>query len=380
MKTCNTCKISKPISNFNKSKQSKDGYSYYCKECVKEKREKYKNKSNDYQKKYYENNKEKVQERNQKYRKENREKVLSSMRDYYKKNSEEIKEYSKNYYQAKKRLTLDPSYSLEERKREFELTLNTSGGYGKTPYLNRNILTHQPHFYEYEKKLWLDKEVRKYIYSNRKKYIGKDPSELNDREILRAFKISGIHYGFSHFSPFWIKEFIEEYGIKSLYDPCGGWGHRLLGSWDIEYIYNDIDKRTVDGVKKIYEEHRNEKTKKKVFFNKDASEFSPKEEYEAVFTCPPYFNLEEYSDEETSTKKYSSYESWINVWWKGVIENCNPKKYFAFVINEDLKEDMRKIVETKFIFEKEVLLGKKRSHYTTGKKEVLLVFKSKRHI
>ena len=60
-KTCNCCKVEKTTDNFHKNKNYKDGLNYYCKPCMKEKRqasmdkkpEKYK----DYMKTYYQNNK-----------------------------------------------------------------------------------------------------------------------------------------------------------------------------------------------------------------------------------------------------------------------------------------------------------------------------------
>lgn len=374
MKVCNTCKIEKPLNNFNKSKKSKDGYSYYCKDCIKESRKKYKERKLEYQKKYYNKNKEEVQKRNQEYREENRERVLAKMREYYLKNAEEIKAYSKSYYHKKKRYVLNPSYTKEERRAEFLKTLEVKGDYNKTSYSNRNILTFQPHFYETEKNMWQNKEVREYIYNNRMKYLNKKPDKLSDREILRAFKISGIHYGFSHFSPFWIKTFIDEFNIKSIYDPCGGWGHRLIGAWDIDYYYNDIDERTCNGVRKIYEEHRSEDTPQKKFYCEDASEFSPNEVYDAVFTCPPYFDLEKYNYENTSTNKYPTYEDWLNNWWNGVVKSCSPTKYFAFVINGMYKDDMVNVViNNGYELIGERNLGKKKSHYGGMTKEFLVI-------
>lgn len=378
MKTCNTCKLKKDLSSFNKNRNSKDGLSHYCRECEKEKKKIYREKNrerlNKESRENYKKNKEIIKKRNNNYREKNREKVLAQMREYYKENSEKIKEYSRNYYHSKTRNILDPSYSYEERMREFSRTLEVAGGYEKTPYSNRIILTHQPHFFEVEKEMWKDPKVREFIFNNRKKYLGKERDELTDREILRAFKISGLHYGFSHFSPFWIKKFIEDFDVKSIYDPCGGWGHRLLGSWGIDYYYNDIDTRTYNGVVSMYEELKEFGGGNKLFFNEDASEFSPPVSYEAVFTCPPYFKVESYTWKETSTKKYSNYSDWLNVWWRSLINRTNPSKYFAFVISETLKSDMTKIVEEGgFVLIEEFLLGKSKSHYGRSSDEFLVV-------
>lgn len=308
------------------------------------------------------------------YLKEN---SIDLLRISYLENIEEVLSEALGIHFEHSRNNLDPSYSLEERIREFELTLETKGDYMKVPYSNKLVLSYQPHFYEAEKKLWKKSETKEFIFNNRKKYLGKEKDELTDREILRAFKISGIHYGFSHFSPFWIKKFIEDFGVKSIYDPCGGWGHRLLGAWEIDYYYNDIDERTYNGVVGIYEELKNFEGGAKKFFNEDASSFSPDVSYEAVFTCPPYFDTEEYTWENTSVKKYPDYSDWLNVWWRNVVKKTNPSKYFAFVISRDYKDDMTKVVEEEgYRLIGEVILGKSKSHYTSGNNEFLMILET----
>ncbi|MBW2986724.1 very short patch repair endonuclease, partial [Candidatus Woesearchaeota archaeon] len=119
------------------------------------------------------------------------------------------------------------------------------GCFDGIPQQNRIVLMYQPHFYEREKELWKDEKIRKKLIENRCKYLNKSENELTNNELLRGFKISGIVYGYSQFSPLWIKAFIEKYNVTSIYDPCAGWGHRLLGASKIKYIANDIDERTV---------------------------------------------------------------------------------------------------------------------------------------
>jgi predicted transcriptional regulator len=264
----------------------------------------------------------------------------------------------------------------KQLQQEYNYIINNQGSLQRTTNTN-NITTYfQPHFYEKEISLLKDESTFIKIVQNRQHYLNK--KFITPNEIIRGVKISGLHYGYSHHSPFWIKWFIQEYNISSIYDPCGGWGHRLLGSHHITYIYNDIDTNTFEGCKNI---STNFNMMNKTFYNNDASLFTPKETYDAVFTCPPYFNTEQYNTDNTSHKQYSIYNEWLNCWWRKVI-NCSMKqttKYFAFIINSKYKEDMKKICDQEYlIFVNEFPLHNKKSHLNknSNNQEFLVVFKN----
>jgi hypothetical protein len=198
------------------------------------------------------------------------------------------------------------------------------------------------------------------------------PTEATARQLLRGTKISQLASGFSQYSPLWIKAFIEKYGIKSIYDPCMGWGQRNIGAHNIEYIGNDASSETYRGNIEIAKFLGLERT----FYNNDSSEFVPPENYEAVFTCPPYFNTEIYHGDKTSTQVYPKYEDWINIWWDKTVKNClKPSvKYFAFQISKKYAEDMVKICEKNGLkLINTILIGPecaRRSHFTpNGKSE-----------
>jgi len=217
-------------------------------------------------------------------------------------------------------------------------------------HTNKIIVTYQPHFYQQEQALYRKNITRRWVIENLQKYLVRIfESDISDGEILRQFRISRICDGFSQHSPYWIKSFINKYNVNCIYDPTGGWGHRLLGSWKIDYIYNDIDNRTALGTKQIYEDFKNDPiygTKTyKAFYNEDSSTLVPKENYDCVFTCPPYFTTELYIDSKTSTTIYSEYSDWLNVWWKNTVKSSlKPSvKYFAFIINNTYKNDMMNI-------------------------------------
>ena len=103
---------------------------------------------------------------------------------------------------------LDYSYNEDECMKEFIKISSRKGDYQSSCFYNKIPLTHQPHFYALEKAMWKDENVKRSLIVNRCHYLNKREDQLTDREILRGFKISGIHYGFSHFNPFWIKAFI----------------------------------------------------------------------------------------------------------------------------------------------------------------------------
>jgi len=235
---------------------------------------------------------------------------------------------------------LSYAYSKEECIKELKKIQDKPASLNPVTNLNKIVLTYQPHFYETENKLWFDNDddLRSRLVKNRQKHIGKvcDEFTLTDKEMLRSFKISGKHIGFSHFNPTWIKYFIEKYNVKSIYDPCGGWGHRLLGAQDIKYIYNDLDIRTYNGCVNIVNDFN---LTNKTLYNKDSSKFTPSEDYDAVFTCPPYNNVEVYQD-----KTFKSQDDYLN-WWSNTIK-CSVKdgvKYFAYVINHTFLNETKEV-------------------------------------
>ena len=160
---------------------------------------------------------------------------------------------------------------------------------------NRNLIVkffQQDIFYGKEKELWKNPKIREEIVSNRARYLNKSVEDMSVNEILNAFKISGIHYGYSHFNPLWFKWFIVKFGCKAVYDPFGGWGHRLLGSLSLEkYIYNDFSVKIKENVEKMIKYFKIDNVETS---SNDAFGFVPQSDFDSIFTCPPYFNLEEY--------------------------------------------------------------------------------------
>ena len=83
--------------------------------------------------------------------------------------------------------------------------------------------------------------------------------------------------------------------------------------------------RTIKGLKNIRALCASN-DKKYIILYKDSSEYKPKGKYDAVFSCPPYFNTELYLGAKSSTTLYSKYENWLSIWWRKVIQNCKCTK------------------------------------------------------
>ena len=122
-------------------------------------------------------------------------------------------------------------------------------------------------------------------------------------------------------------------GDVIVYDPSSGWGGRILGAMctnrKLHYIGTDPNPDNVgryENVAKFYNTHcvqdnqfwgDREKNTYSVFTNGSEEIYNEPnfKKYEGqvdfVFTSPPYFNREQYSqDENQSFKKFSAYEDW----------------------------------------------------------------------
>lgn len=225
----------------------------------------------------------------------------------------------------------------------------------------------QDTFYAAEKQLWLDSSIRKKLIANRCKYLGKEEDQLDVLDLLDGFKKSGIYYGYSHFNPLWFKWFILKFGCKVCYDPCGGWGHRVLGGLSLEkYIYNDLSQKTKLNVDCMLKKLSIRNT---VTSCNDARSYVPAEDFDSMFTCPPYFNLEKYECGEFKSK--ADFDSFIDSLFN-VFQKKQSCKVFGLVIREDL------LAGHKGYAEKHILTVQRKKHLnSTSNKhdECLFVYK-----
>lgn len=149
-KTCTTCGVDKPLSEYCNDKRGRLGKQAHCKACkaikdkayrdrkgetlLEQKRAYYKANKDvllEKQKAYVEKNKDKVLERKRAYHEKNKEIIHAKKREYYQKNKEHIKAKANAYYAENREHVIERNnkYERERRQRDpiFRLMLNTKG-------------------------------------------------------------------------------------------------------------------------------------------------------------------------------------------------------------------------------------------------------------
>lgn len=258
--------------------------------------------------------------------------------------------------------TMDLEFTEEELRKEYKRYLNSTPSTKLASSHNKLVRFFQQYnLYQNERYLFGDFWTRYRLFRNREKYINVRFDEIDPTIIINGFKIAGIWYGYSMFNPNLAKWFIKNYNLENCtcYDPCGGWGHRLIGiaPYVKKYIYNDLSDNTVEATKAIAEFCGLNNVD---FYNEDGGTFTPEDDYECMFTCPPYYannrNTESYQCDDFSSQE--EYDKFLH----GLYDKYEKKdscKIFGLVIREDmLPEDLKDKVSYSVCISKDC-----RTHY-----------------
>lgn len=190
-------------------------------------------------------------------------------------------------------------------------------------------------FYKRELELWNTNPLRNgkwgtvqaFLYANRYKYLNKLPYELTDRMLLRAFRISGLYMGYTSFNSSLMRQVIDKYNVKSVYDPCAGWGERMMscGKLGVSYEGCDINSELFWGYDKLAKLIDGFKP---VLHNNDSANQLVTGDADAIITCPPYKNIEVYSDNGAENLSDEDFAAW----WSEVVKNCSFSKAKVFAV------------------------------------------------
>lgn len=205
-------------------------------------------------------------------------------------------------------------------------------------------------FYARELQMWEADEVhhrkwgrlRARLLANRLHYLGRLPESA--LEVVRGLAISGEIRSYSTFINTAMMAVLDQYKPMSLYDPCSGWGERMLtcAQRGVTYTGTDISDAVVTAHQGLI--NRLGLTHADVTLGDSATCDMRGGSHEMVLTCPPYGNTEVYTENGAENLDDEAFLDW----WKQVVTmSVAPStRVFAFQISELWRERMSTVVHS----------------------------------
>lgn len=135
-----------------------------------------------------------------------------------------------------------------------------------------------------------------------------------------------------------LRFFMPKNGCR-VYNPFGGGVQMgfVTGSYDFEYLSSEIRENQCDANNDICKDFYNTK-----WLQSDTSKFTPKQKYDLVFTCPPYYKVEEYLDydgkspegELNSIPTYEEFRDTLFEGYKRAISVLNDNCFFVVMTGD----------------------------------------------
>jgi hypothetical protein len=195
---------------------------------------------------------------------------------------------------------------------------------------------HMPHFYAVEnykgksvKNIFTQAVLEKALFTNILMH-----STPYKSEIRRMITMTGGLGSVTKYRTVTAKALVQFFQAKRVFDPCTGWGGRMLGCLaaadDTFYVGCEPDKNTYKGLMGILQDDTIPlDTRVRAQIIQKPAEMALRddilmlEKFDMVLTSPPYFNLEQYTDSsQQSITSYTKWEEWLEKWLKPVILNA----------------------------------------------------------
>lgn len=203
-------------------------------------------------------------------------------------------------------------------------------------------------FYARELQMWEADEVhyrkwgrlRARLLANRLHYLGKLPESA--LEVVRGLAISVEIRSYSTFVNTAMTAVLDRYEPTSLYDPCSGWGERMLtcAQRGVTYTGTDISEAVVQAHQSLI--NRLGLTHADVTLGDSATRDMRGGSHEMVLTCPPYGDTEIYTKNGAENLDDTAFLEW---WGSVVRMSVAPSTHvFAFQISEKWRQRMTDIV------------------------------------
>lgn len=199
-------------------------------------------------------------------------------------------------------------------------------------------------FYARELQIWEADEVhhrkwgrlRARLLANRLHYLGKLPESALG--VVRGLAISGEIRAYSTFVNTAMVAVLDKYEPTHMYDPCSGWGERMLtcAQRGVTYTGTDISEAVVTAYQGLID--RLVLTNVSVTFGDSATRDMRDGSHEMVLTCPPYGDTEIYTSQGAENLDDEAFLEW---WRRVVFMSVAPStRVFAFQISEKWRERM----------------------------------------
>ena len=179
-------------------------------------------------------------------------------------------------------------------------------------------------------------DARKSIWRNRKNYwntIGMQSDKGRKQKLLNTSMLYKAGNGTSVFDPV-LTETLYSWFTKSgdyIYDPFCGGSVRGIVAKTMERNYVGIDIR-----EEQLEENRKQANKLQLDITYKTPYEEDNGEYDFIFTCPPYFNLEKYSnkvDDLSNMKEDRFFEEYERILINSV-SKLKPNRFMAIVVGD----------------------------------------------
>ena len=237
---------------------------------------------------------------------------------------------------------------LEGQARQWADIDVTNAGSRQISWLARSAVWET--FYARESQMWEADEVhhrkwgrlRARLLANRLHYLGRLPESA--LEVVRGLAISGEIRSYSTFVNTAMTTVLDQYKPTSLYDPCSGWGERMLtcAQRGVTYTGTDISEAVVQAHKSLIDclglTHAD------VALGDSATRDMRGGSHEMVLTCPPYGSTEVYTENGAENLDDEAFLEW----WKQVVTMSvsETTRVFAFQISELWRECMSTVVHS----------------------------------
>lgn len=189
-----------------------------------------------------------------------------------------------------------------------------------------------------------------------RKRIKLSDSKLAPFNIRKSLKVFSGAQSVSNFRPTiakWVyQKFVPAGGV--VLDPCMGYGGRLFGAYASsigKYVATDPNREAYDGNVSLYNTLKSidDNGKQVILYNCPFEDFATEMKFDLVFTSPPYYNVEKYSDQNgtQSYVRYPLYNEWVAGFLRPLIQKSfdllKPGGYLVLNVGEPITSDTEKI-------------------------------------